>query len=446
MKEEIEPKEPAEVRESAKQVGEVQDRWSWVEGTIWTARMLATLEQGVKGGKWFSLIDKVYAEGTLRKAFAKVKANKGGAGVDHQTIEMYERELEGNLRKLSQEIRDRSYRPAAVRRVWIPKPGSREKRPLGIPTVRDRVVQGALRLVIEPIFEQILMPQSYGFRPRRGAKDALRQVDDLLNRGYSHIVDIDLKSYFDTISHPKLMAQVTEQITDGRVLELIAKLLAQGVLDEMKGWEAEESELGTPQGGVISPLLANLYLHPLDVKMASQGWALVRYADDAVVLCRSQEEAETALRDIAEWVEEAELKLHPEKTKVVTADEGFEFLGYHFKRGNKFPRQKSLKKFKTQLKSLTRRNNGNSLTAIIHKLNPRLRGWYEYFKHSHRNVMGNMDAWVRGRLRGILRRRRGGRGRGRGSDHQCWPNEFFRAAGLFSLVNARVQNSQSPPG
>ena len=185
---------------------------------VWTERMLTALEEGVKGGKWFSLIDKVYALANLRAAFEKVKANEGAAGVDHQTIEMFERHLEENLEKLSRSLKDGTYRPQAVRRVWIPKPGSKEKRPLGIPTVRDRVVQAALRNVLEPIFEREFAEHSYGFRPDRGCKDALRRVDELLKAGYTWVVDADLKSYFDTIPHGPLMERVEEKVADGRVL------------------------------------------------------------------------------------------------------------------------------------------------------------------------------------------------------------------------------------
>jgi len=190
-------KKPAVVPEPAKQAGEIRARWAWVEPEVWTERMLTALEQGVKGGKWFSVMDKVYTRGNLRKAFEQVKANGGAAGVDHQTIEMFERHLEQNLEKLSQSLKDGSYRPQAVKRVWIPKPGGKEKRPLGIPTVRDRVVQAALRAVLEPIFERDFAAHSYGFRPNRGCKDALRRVDGLLKAGYSWVVDADLKSYLD---------------------------------------------------------------------------------------------------------------------------------------------------------------------------------------------------------------------------------------------------------
>ena len=259
-----------------------------MEAEVWTERMLTALEQGVIGGRWHSLIDKVYALPNLRYAFARVKANDGAAGVDHVTVKQFERHLEENLEKLSQALKDGSYRPQAIRRVWIPKPGSKEKRALGIPTVRDRVVQAALRAVLEPIFERDFAAQSCGFRPGRGCKDALRRVDRLLKAGHTWIVDADLKSYFDTIPHEPLLERVKTKIADGRVLNLLAAFLKQGVLEEMREWTPEE---GTPQGGVISPLLSNLYLDPLDHAMAEAGIEMVRYADDFVILCRTEEEA-----------------------------------------------------------------------------------------------------------------------------------------------------------
>jgi RNA-directed DNA polymerase len=404
--------------------------------------MLTALEKGVKGGKWFSLIDKVYALENLRAAFKKVKANQGAAGVDHQTIEMFERHLEENLEKLSRSLRDGSYRPAAVRREWIPKPGSKEKRPLGIPTVRDRVVQAALLAVLEPIFERDFAAQSYGFRPNRGCKDALRRVDELLKAGYTEIVDADLKSYFDTIPRGPMVERVEEKVSDGRVLELLKAYLKQEVMDGMKGWTPEE---GTPQGAVISPLLSNIYLDPLDREMAGEGIEMVRYADDFVILCRSREQAEGALERVRQWTAQAGLKLHPDKTRIVDATErgGFDFLGYHFERGMKWPRKKSLKKVKETIRSKTKRTNGQSLTVIISNVNRTLRGWFEYFKHSHGTTFPSLDGWVRMRLRSILRKRKRRRGRGRGRDHQRWPNSYFAEQGLFSLVTAHVQARQS---
>jgi len=397
--------------------------------------MLTALEQGVKGDKWFSLIDKVYAPANLRKAFERVKANGGAAGVDQVTVEEFEQHLEANLEKLSQALKDGRYRPQAIRRVWIPKPGSKEKRPLGIPTVRDRVVQAALRAVLEPIFERDFAAQSYGFRPNRGCKDALRRVDTLLQAGYNWVVDADLKSYFDTIPHAALMDRVGEKVADGRVLGLLEAFLTQKVMEAAKGWTPEE---GTPQGAVISPLLSNLYLNPLDHHMEEKGAEMVRYADDFVILCQSQSEAQAALERVRQWAVSAGLKLHPDKTRIVDATHqgGFDFLGYHFERGYRWPRQKSLKKFKDTVRSQTRRNQGQSLAAIVTDLNRTLRGWFEYFKHSHRTTFPGLDQWVRMRLRSVLRRRQGRKGRGRGVDHQRWSNAFFAAQGLFSLTAA----------
>lgn len=278
--------QPLRVSEATKQGGEIYDRWPWVEVAVWTPRMLTALETGIKGGKWFSLIDKVYAPANLQAAWRKVKANAGAAGVDHQTIEMFEQHLETNLTNLSRGLREGQYRPAAVKRVLIPKPGSREMRPLGIPTVRDRVAQAALRQVLEPIFERTFAAQSYGFRPGRGAKDALRRVDQLLCAGAVWVVDADLKSFFDTIPRARLRERIEEQIADGRVLELIEAMMHQGVLCET---EMIEPEAGTPQGAVISPLLANVYLNPLDHLMARQGWEMVRYADDRAPRRRGKE-------------------------------------------------------------------------------------------------------------------------------------------------------------
>jgi len=423
-------------------VGEIRARWAWVEAEVWTERMLTALEEGVLGGKWYSLMDKVYPVANLRKAFERVKANGGTAGVDHITVEESERHLEANLEKLSQALKDGSYRPQAIRRVWIPKPGSKEKRPLGIPTVRDRVVQAALRAVLEPIFERDFAEQSYGFRPNRGCKDALRRVDALLKAGYNWIVDSDLKSYFDTIPHSALIGRVREKVTDGRVIQLLEAFLTQKVMETVEGWTPEE---GTPQGAVVSPLLANLYLDPLDQQMARQGLEMVRYADDFIILCRSEAEAREALKQVWQWTASAGLKLHPVKTRIVDATQegGFDFLGYHFEQGQRWPREKSLKKFKDMIRVKTRRTNGHSLNAIIVTVNRTLRGWYEYFKHSHYTTFGPLDQWIRMRMRSVLRRRRGRDGRGRGSDHQRWPNAFFAQRGLFSFVTAHARARQS---
>ena len=410
----------------------------WAEPLVWTTRMLTALEQGVKGGQWFSLIDKVYPLLALEAAFRKVEANRGAPGVDHVTIEMFAANLDVNLRRLAEDLRDGSYRPQLIRRTWIPKPGSRENRPLGIPTVRDRVVQAALRAVLEPIFERDFAEHSYGFRPERGAKDALRRVDELLKTGYTFVVDADLKSYFDTIPHAPLMAMVSAKVSDGRILSLVEAFLEQGVLD---GQDVIEPERGTPQGAVLSPLLSNIYLDPLDHLIASRGWQMVRYADDFVILCRSEAEARAALNCVQHWTEKTGLMLHPEKTHVVDATQkgGFDFLGYHFERGYRWPRKKSLKKLKDRLRELTRRTNGQSLKEIIRRVNRTLEGWFEYFKHSHKGTFPNLDSWLRMRLRSILRKRHRGKGRGKGKDHFRWPNAYFGARGLFNLSAAHAR-------
>jgi len=403
--------------------------------------MLTALEQGVKGGKWFSLIDKIHPERTLRAAFSQVAANKGAAGVDHVTVTMFDDRLEENLKRLSEDLQSGLYRPQQIRRHYIPKPGSKEKRPLGIPTVRDRVVQTAVLNALEPIFEREFAEHSYGFRPGRGCKDALRRVDQLLKAGYTYVVDADLKSYFDTIPHDRLLALVAQKVSDGRVLSLIEAFLKQGVLDGLREWTPEE---GSPQGGCISPLLSNIYLNPLDHLMAQQGFEMVRYADDFVILCRRPEEAANALALVRQWTAEAGLKLHPEKTKIVDAQtDVFDFLGYRFQRGRRYPRPKSLQKLKDAIRAKTKRTSGESLTKIINDLTPRLRGWFEYFKHSYRTTFSALDGWIRMRLRSLLRKRMGKRGRGRGSDHHRWPNKFFADRGLYSLKTAHELACQS---
>jgi RNA-directed DNA polymerase len=403
--------------------------------------MLTALEQGVRGGRWYTLMDKVYALPTLRAAFARVKANRGAAGVDQVTVAMYEARLEANLATLSRTLQDGRYRPQAIRRHWIPK-GPRERRPLGIPTVRDRVVQTALRLVLEPIFDETFAPHSYGFRPGRGAKDALRRVDALLRAGSRYVVDADLQAYFDTIPHAPLRARVASKVSDSRVLALVEAFLQQPIFEGLTQWTVD---VGTPQGAVISPLLANLYLDPLDHAMATAGFEMVRYADDFVVLCRTAEEAQQALVTVQRWTEAAGLRLHPEKTHLVDMQQpgGFDFLGYHFTRRYRVPQKKSLSKLKDAVRQKTRRTHGQSLAVLIADLNPILRGWFEYFKHGRRAAFVPIDAWVRMRLRCLLRRRQGQRGRGIRTAHHQWPRRFFTVQGLFSLTHAHAAARQS---
>jgi RNA-directed DNA polymerase len=275
---------------------------------------------------------------------------------------------------------------------------------------------------------------SYGFRPGRGAKDALRRVDHLLQAGHDWVVDADLKSYFDTIPHDRLLALVKTRVADGRVLALVESFLRAGVLETAQNWQP--TERGTPQGGVISPLLANVYLNPLDHQIAAAGWELVRYADDFVILCRSEAEAQKALAAVRQWVSGAGLTLHPEKTRIVNAAQpgGFDFLGYHFERGQKWPRQKSLGKLKDRVRAQTSRLDGRRLSAIVADVNRSLRGWYGYFQHSRASTFSAVDGSVRRRLRSLLQWRLDGVGKGIGATHQRWPNEWFAHCGLLSLA------------
>ncbi len=423
------------VPEGAKQGAEARD-WSWVEATVWTDRMVSALENGVKGGVWYSLMDKVYAPATLAAAWRKVRANGGAAGVDGQSLARFAARSEMYLGELSSALREGSYRPQPIRRVDIAKDDGR-RRPLGIPTVKDRIVQTAVKYVLEPIFEATFCPGSYGFRPGRSCRDALREVSALIEAGYSFVVDADLQSYFDSIPHERLMEQVEERVSDGRILALLRGWLTQDILRGMARWTPAR---GTPQGAVISPLLANIYLHPLDGLMAARGRRMVRYADDFVVLCKSREEADAALAEIAAWVAENGLSLHPEKTQVGDCrqpGQGFAFLGYRFEAGRRWVRKKSLTRFKDAIRAKTRRTRGQSLERIIADLNPMLRGWFGYFKHAHPYTFTALDGFTRRRLRALLRKqeKRPGRGHCR-ADHQRWPNAFFAEAGLFALYDA----------
>jgi RNA-directed DNA polymerase len=430
---------PPTVPARAQQGGEAaarRARWAWAEPGVWTDRMLAALEQGVQGGVWFRLIDKVWLPRNLDSAWRRVENNGGAAGVDHVSVDAFGARAGANLGKLAEDLWGDPYRPQDIRRAYTPKPGSDQERPLGIPTVRDRVVQGALRHVLEPIFERDFAAHSYGFRPGRGCKDALRRVDELLKRGYSHVVDADLKAYFDTIPHQRLLERVRAKVADGRVLRLVEAFLKAGVMEGLERWTPTQ---GAPQGAVLSPLLSNIYLDELDHLMAGLGFQMVRYADDFVVLCRSGEEAARALDQVRRWTAQAGLSLHPEKTRVVDGrTDGFDFLGYRFERGTRRPRDKSLGRFKDAVRGKTRRCQGESLGRIIEDVNRTVRGWFGYFKHSRARTFGSLDGWVRMRLRGILRRRQKKQGRGRGSDHQRWPNAFFAAQGLYSMAAAHA--------
>jgi len=433
------------VPEKATQGAEARRRgkWWWTEASIWTERMVSALGNGVKGGKWYSLMDKVVRPTTLAAAWRKVARNQGAAGVDGQSIERFTAQAEQYLQELQHSLETGSYRPHPVKRVEIPK-GDGRTRPLGIPTVKDRIVQTALKMVIEPIFETQFRPGSYGFRPGRGCKDALREVDRVLKAGFTWVVDADLQGYFDSIPHDRLMTLVKGSISDRPVLALIEGFLQQDIMKDMARWRPTT---GTPQGAVISPLLANLYLHRLDLLMEASGCRMVRYADDFVILCRSEAEAVAALRQVEAWVAVNGLTLHPEKTRVGDSrqpGQGFEFLGYRFETGRRLVRKKSLKALKDKVRSMTGRSRGDSLERIINDLNPILRGWFGYFQHATPALFGVLDGFTRRRLRAILRKQEKRPGIGRcQADHQRWPNAFFATHGLFTLRLAYEQARHS---
>jgi len=405
--------------------------------------MLAALANGVKGGKWFSLYDKVYRPEVLKAAWQRVKRNKGAAGIDRMSIERFDAQAGNYLDELHHTLKMGQYRPQPVKRLEIPKGGGKT-RPLGIPTVKDRVVQAALKSVIEPIFERHFLDTSYGFRPGRGCKDALRDVNQGLKEGYCWVVDADIQGYFDNIVHEKLMERIEATISDGAVLRLIRQFLEQDILAEARRWTPVK---GTPQGAVLSPLLANIYLHTLDEKLAEEGYRLVRYADDFVILCQSQEEAERALGSVRGWMAKNELSLHPDKTHIGDcrkAGQGFEFLGYRFEAGQRMVRRKSLNKLRDTIRSRTRRTTGEAIERTIQKLNPVLKGWFGYFKHARKYTFNTLDAFVRRRLRAILLKQNKKQGCANSKSASFrWKNAYFAERGLFSLHEAYVMASQS---
>lgn len=432
----------------AKQGADARDPrdWEWVEASIWTDRMLTALGNGVKGGRWFSLIDKVYAEKTLLAAWQRVAKNGGSAGVDKVSVNRFKGHASEYLKELSEELRAGRFRPQPVRRVHIPKAGGKT-RPLGIPTVKDRIVQTALKMVLEPIFENEFHPSSYGFRPGCGCKDALRDVDGLLKEGFTWVVDADLAGYFDSIPHERMLSRVQEKVSDGRVLDLLRLFIENDIVEGMQHWSPTR---GTPQGAVISPLLANLYLHPLDKLVSEEyGARIIRYADDFVILCRSQQEAMGALKVVQEWVTENGLLLHPDKTHVCDCsqpEQGFDFLGYHFSNGRRWVRKKSMTALRNKIRQKTPRSNGHSMMEIIEDLNPMLRGWFNYFKHADCRTFSPVDGFVRRRLRSISRKylkKSGGTGRCL-NDHKLWPNSYFAELGLFTMREAHLALVRQP--
>ena len=368
-------------------------------------------KERVQVRKAHSLIGRVYDPRNLARAWARVKENRGAGGVDRISIDRFEREHRRYLTVLHQRLAEVRYRPLPVRRVEIDKPGSTAKRPLGIPAVVDRVCQQALRQVLEPIFEPTFSEVSFGFRPERSAHMAMRRIWSQMQAGGRWIVDADIADFFGTISHDRLVALVAERVADSKVLSLIRQILTAGVL---RDGVYESTIAGTPQGGVISPLLSNIYLHVFDEQMQRAGFQLTRYADDWLCVCRTREEAERALASARSVLEgQLGLRIHPEKTRIVHVSQGFEFLGYkiglgrglRFKSGGiglyAIPRQRSIDRFKDKVRALTRRRIAVPLEELIHVLNPVIRGWGMYYRRANvRRLFNRLNRWIVRRIWG----------------------------------------------
>jgi RNA-directed DNA polymerase len=377
--------------------------------------------------RYYSLIDKVYEMENLNEAWLKVKKNKGSGGIDGVTIEIFEKNLNRNLREIQRLLQENRYKPDPVMRHYIEKENGK-LRPLGIPTIRERVCQQAVRQIIEPIFEQDFYYYSFGFRPGYSAHQAISTIRRAKRGGYEYVVDLDIMSFFDEISHELLMEKVQERITDGRVLTLIRSWLTAGVMEDD---QFHETEVGSPQGGVISPLLANIYLNYFDWGMKERGFAVVRYADDAVILCKTREQAEEAY-SMAKTILEGELQLrmHPEKTKVVHFEDGFRFLGFDFLKDYLLLPETKVKKYKDKIRKVTRRQQGNNLDEMIKKLNEVVRGFGNYFGIGNvKSKFRELDGWTRMRVRAFMRKKRST------VSNSLIPNKVLESAGMVFLTN-----------
>jgi len=358
-----------------------------------------------KKRKWYSLIDKVIQIENLKESFKLVKKNDGSAGVDKVTIVAYKTNLEDNLRMLQESVRKKTYRAKPVKRVYIDKPNG-EKRPLGIPTVEDRVLQQAVRQIIEPIYDEKFLSTSYGFRRGYDAHMAVNAIRKHLKQGKRYVIDADLKSYFDTIDHAILIKRIREEVVDGSIIALLEQFLKAGIVEDGK-WRKVTS--GAPQGGVVSPLCGNIYLHPLDVLMQERGHEMVRYADDFVIFHDSRKGAERVLKSITNYLEkELKLKIHPEKTRIVDSwEESFIFLGFEFKPWERLSVPEFKKQqFKEKIKEITKRNQTVNLEVLIKtRLNPVIRGWANYFAiASIKSYLKEIMTWLRRRLRSVQMR------------------------------------------
>jgi RNA-directed DNA polymerase len=386
--------------------------------------------------KAHSLIDKVYDGKNLYRAWRKVRANKGAHGLDRVTIQMFESDLETHLREIQRKLMEHRFEPHPVRRVYIPKPADpKKRRPLGIPVVDDRVVQQAIVQVVEPLFDDEMSSRSYGFRKGRKAHDAIATLIQDVKEGFRVVVDADIASFYDSLDHEVVMSRVRARIADGRVLDLIEAFLKAGISENNVITVPTE---GTPQGGVISPWLSNLVLDDLDKALESRGWRHVRYADDFVVLCRSREESEDALAYVKEVLGGLKLSLHETKTRISDFQEGFEFLGFHLCNQRIGVRAKSLERFKDRVRTVTRRQQGRNVEAVLEELNPVIRGWVNYVGVAEVTILcRSLDSWIRMRIRAFKTKRRNT------NDNWRIPSRRLRKWGLLSLQECRPQSRLS---
>ena len=361
------------------------------------------------GRKFFQLIDKIYEMKNLNDAWKKVKSNKGCAGIDKQSIHDFQKQSEMHLKEIQRAVKYGMYEPMPMLRKFIPK-GNNQFRALGIPSVKDRVLQQATKNVIEQIFEMKFLDCSYGYRPNKSAQQAVEQIRKYVEQGYIWVIDADVEKFFDSVDHKLLMGFVAEEISDGKVLNLIESWLKAGVMNEGK---REETVVGTPQGGVVSPLLANIYLHEMDKKITKiDSVRLVRYADDFVILCKTKEDAERTMKQVREILTGLELQLNKTKTKIVNVNRGsFEFLGFKLKRagGKVFvtPKRKSIKKFKEAIRKVTWRRQPVKPEEMIGRLNSVIRGWGNYFKIGNvKRLFERLDGWIRTRVRTFIEKKK----------------------------------------